>query len=392
MTPPLSDSFETALPLPAPLISLFDPPRLTTILSTSPISSHADASRIANNNIFDVDFLPNDTLVIVPVNCSFSQNNYPYNATYILQHQGETYFNVANNTYQALTTCESMIAQNPYNYRRLYPKMMLIVPLCCACPTPIQITAGFKYLLIYLICQGNSFDYITGAFAGAGSNIKRILDANRLTIDHLIFFFTPILSSASNSGNWIFISEGVRAAILVLFSSIFILRFFCYRRHKKSPLPPPKLAGECGERRRYHCPPSSLSCEVIQSEIETLMVYKFEELEKVTRTFSESNRIDGSSVCRGSFKGDDAMVKIMKGDVSREIDVPRQINHSHIIRLSSFCLHQGITYLVYEYAEKGSLTEWLRTGDGIIKNKKSDHDKYSNPLISERRLYWKQRL
>lgn len=88
-------------------------------------------------------------------------------------------------------------------------------------------------------------------------------------------------------------------------------------------------------------------------------MYKFEELEKATASFAESNRINASSVYRGSFKGDDAVVKVMKGDVSREINALRQINHSHTIRLSGFCLHQGVTYLVYEYADKGSLSDWL---------------------------------
>ncbi|KAI3465510.1 hypothetical protein Pfo_022173 [Paulownia fortunei] len=389
---------------------------------------NADASQIAAaNNISDVDLLPVDTLVIVPVNCSCSQNYYQHNASYVLKQQGETYFSVANNTYQALTTCQSMIAQNPYNIRQLYPDLRLTVPLRCACPTPNQIAAGFKYLLTYLIRQGNSFEYIAGAFGGAGADVQSILDANRLTIDHLIFFFTPILvplkteltkenintvasppplfpppappttpaaqSSSSNSRKWVFIGVGIGAAVLVLFSSVFMVWFFCYRhpRHQKSPLPPPKLADESGEAAR---PLSnwSVSSEGIRSAIETLTVYKFEDLEKATGSFAESNRINGSSVYRGSFKGDDAVVKIMKGDVSREIDVLRQINHSHIVRLSGFCLHQGITYLVYEYAEKGSLTEWLRPSGGIIKLQNKDSDDKYNSALSDRRLDWKQRL
>ncbi|CAI9777112.1 unnamed protein product [Fraxinus pennsylvanica] len=100
-----------------------------------------------------------------------------------------------------------------------------------------------------------------------------------------------------------------------------------------------------------------------------------------TGSFAEANRINGS-VYRGSFKGDHAAVKVMKGDVSREIDVLRQINHSHIIRLSGFCFHQGITYLVYEYAEKGSLSDWLQN------NKMQHEDSYNSTGI----LDWKQRV
>ncbi|CAN0903741.1 Protein LYK5 [Linum grandiflorum] len=47
----------------------------------------------------------------------------------------------------------------------------------------------------------------------------------------------------------------------------------------------------------------------------------------------------------------------MKGDLSAspEINILKKINHSSIIRLSGFCVHDGNTYLVYEYAENGSL-------------------------------------
>lgn len=344
----------------------------------------ADPAQIAAaNNISDVASLPIDTLLIVPLNCSCSGDYYQHNASYLLKHQGETYFEVANNTYQALTTCQAMMAQNPaYNDRRLFPEMKLAVPLRCACPTPTQIASGYNYLLTYLIRQGNDYDYIARTF---GSDVKGILDANMLTQDQRIFFFTPILvplktpptklnihtppplppttipASASQGGDsssskkWIFI--GAAIILVVILSSILAVWFF--RRQSPSPSPspppPPKL--------RLAADESGCWSEDIRSATETLTIYKFEDLDKATSSFAESNRINGSSsVYRGSFKGDDAVVKIMKGDVSGEVAALRKINHSHIIRLSGFCLRQGITYLVYEYAEKGSLTQWLHAG------------------------------
>ncbi|KAL0440569.1 UNVERIFIED_CONTAM: protein LYK5 [Sesamum latifolium] len=270
-----------------------------------------------------------------------------------------------------------MEAQNPYNFRELYPGFRLNVPLRCACPTPNQAASGFKYLLTYLIRQGNTYESIASAFSGAEADVQSILAANELTANHLIFFFTPILNNGSRK--WVFIGVGVGAAVLVLFASVLAVWCFCYRhpRLPESPLPPPKLADESGDAGR---PFSnwSVSSEGIRSAIETLTVYKFEDVDKATGSFAESNRINGSSVYHGFFKGDAAAVKIMKGDVSSEIDVLRQIKHSNIVRLSGFCLHQGITYLVYEYAERGSLSEWLRPPKDSVN--------------SERRLDWKQRV
>lgn len=103
----------------------------------------------------------------------------------------------------------------------------------------------------------------------------------------------------------------------------------------------------------------SVSAEGVRFAVESLTVYKYGDLEAATAYFSEENRLKGQ-VYRGSFQGDYAAVKIMKGDVSGgEINILKQINHSNIIRLSGFCLHQGNTYLVYEYAENGSLSDWL---------------------------------
>ncbi|KAL0324775.1 UNVERIFIED_CONTAM: protein LYK5 [Sesamum radiatum] len=338
----------------------------------------ADASQIASaNNVADVDLLPDDTLVIVPVNCSCSRNYYQHNASYLLKQRGETYFTVANDTYQALTTCQAMEAQNPYNFRELYPGLRLNVPLRCACPTPNQTASGFKYLLTYLIRQGNTYESIASAFSGAGADVQGILAANELNVNQLIFFFTP--NSEQRFPEVGFHRRGSRSCGLgsVCLSPCGLVLLLSASPPPESPLPPPKLANESGDAGR---PFSnwSVSSEGIRSAIETLTVYKFEDVDKATESFAESNRINGSSVYHGSFKGDAAAVKIMKGDVSSEIDVLRQIKHSNILRLSGFCLHQGITYLVYEYAEKGSLSEWLRpTKDSID---------------SERRLDWKQRV
>ncbi|XP_057794781.1 protein LYK5 [Salvia miltiorrhiza] len=345
----------------------------------------ADASQIATaNNISDVAPLPTDTLVLVPVNCSCSGNAYYYqhNASYTLKTPGETYFTVANDTYQSLSTCQSLIAQNPYNLRQLLPNMRLLVPLRCACPTPSQTAAGFNYLLTYLLRQGNDVNFIAAQFAAAGADVQAILHANMLNTS-IVFFFTPLLvplkiqptkenintapspppppppsvlpnpTTPSASHKWVFIGVGIGAAVLVILSSIALVWLF--RRRKPHPHPPPAK----GEESPPPPPLSELSQGIRSATMESLSLYKLEELNKATDSFAESKRIAGSSVYHGWFNGDEAVVKVMKGDVSGEINTLRQINHSRIIRLSGYCVHEGTTYLVYEYAQNGSLKEWV---------------------------------
>ncbi|XP_073132110.1 protein LYK5 [Henckelia pumila] len=382
----------------------------------------AEASQIAAiNNISDVGSVPDDTLLVVPVNCSCSGGNYyQHNASYVIKETGESYFSVANNTYESLTTCQSMMAQNRFNERRLFANYRLTVPLRCACPTQKQTDSGFRYLLTYLVRQGNDIPTIADTFSGAGAQEQSIREANELSESHFIFFFTPILvplkteptkenlntailkpppppppppsdipssGSDGNSRKWVFVGVGVGVAIILLLALGSLFWFFSRRsrRHEHSPAPTPKLADESGETKGNWS--WSVSSEGIRSAIETLKIYKFEELEKATNSFAEANRIGKSSVYLGSFEGDDAAVKIMNGNVSQEIDLFRQINHLHIIRLSGFCLYEGVTYLVYEFAINGSLCNWLQ------RKEKSIYENYYSPSYKDHsKLDWKQRV
>ncbi|PSS17189.1 hypothetical protein CEY00_Acc11978 [Actinidia chinensis var. chinensis] len=375
----------------------------------------ADPSQIAQiNNISDVDTLPSDTLLIVPTNCSCNNNNtyYQHNASYVLKTTSETYFTVSNNTYQGLTTCQSMMAQNPYNYRDLLVGMKLTAPLRCACPTSNQTHAGFTYLLTYLVTWRDTISLIAHRFR---SDESSILDANQLSSDDIVFPFTPILvplktkptkidsavsppppptpptlatvpvgNQSTSSSKGVFIGVGVGGVVLLLFALAGFLFWFFRRRPNRhgQPVPdtsPPTTPPKGAVSYTTALPDSkswSVSPEGVRYAVGSLTVYKYEELEKGTAFFREDNRIKGS-VYMGSFKGDKAAVKVMKGNVSEEINILKQINHSNIIRLSGLCVHDGNTYLVYEYADNGSLADWL------LRSKKKGQSQS---------LGWKQRV
>ena len=164
-------------------------------LYTSPTSIayllNSSPSLIASvNEISDVEIIPANTPIIVPVDCSCSGRYYQHNSSYTLKNQGETYFSVANNTYQALTTCQALMAQNSFGDRSLTKGLDLNVPLRCACPTSKQIAAGFKYLLTYLVAERDSPSTIGEIF---GVDEKSVLDANKLAANQTIFYFTPLL-------------------------------------------------------------------------------------------------------------------------------------------------------------------------------------------------------
>ncbi|KAM3758984.1 hypothetical protein ACB098_01G086200 [Castanea mollissima] len=354
------------------------------------------------NNYTNFQTIPTNTQIIIPVNCSCSGKYYQHNSTYKLQDATETYFIVSNNTYQGLTTCQAMINQNPYGVKNLSVGLDLKVPLRCACPTGDQIASGFNYLLSYMITWGDDYSAIAKLF---GADVQSILDANELKADSIIFPFTPLLvplknkpgkiqvsqstpppesppqlpttptEHKSSTKKWVFVGVGIGAGVLLLLSA-FLIWFFCgSRKAKPQPIPVPPIKRPPPQSHSYSDEKSwSVSTEGVRYAIESLTVYKFDDIEKATGFFGEANKIKGS-VYRGSFKGDDAAVKVMRGDVSNEINLLKRINHSNIIRLSGFCVHEGNTYLVYEYAENGSVTDWL-------------HSKYETSST----LTWKQRV
>ncbi|KAJ9673192.1 hypothetical protein PVL29_023038 [Vitis rotundifolia] len=365
------------------------PPSIAYLLNSNP----SDIATI--NQISDVNKIPKDTVLIVPVNCSCSGHFYQYNASYTLKYDFENYFTLANNTYQGLTTCQALKAHNPYYYRNLSVGMDLLVPLMCACPTANQTAAGFNYLLTYLVTWGDYISSIADTFGV--DDIQSIFDANSLSSD-LIFPFTPILvplknpptriqttlspptappppkspvipngGGADSSKKWVYVGVGIGAALLVLLMPSGII-FCLLRRRLQSRQDKPVPGAGGGTKKPSYSMENNISLSVssggIRHAVESLTVYKYEELQKAAGFFGEANRIKGC-VYRGLIKGDDAAIKMMKGDVSEEINILKLINHSNVIRLSGFCVHKGNTYLVYEYAENGSLSDWLH-GDGRI--------------------------
>ncbi|WCJ44794.1 Protein kinase superfamily protein [Euphorbia peplus] len=375
-------------------------PYYNTPVSISYLLNSPDSTSLLvslNNISSDVASIPPNSQVIVPVNCScFNNHYYQHNASYTLKFQTETYFTVANNTYQGLTTCQALMDQNPTGDRNLTVGLRLHVPLRCACPSDNQTALGFNYLVTYMITWGDTLSSVANLF---DVDLKDLLDANQLTETSIIFPFTPILvpltkkptnftaapesppsaapppqisvapptDSDSSSNKWIFVGVGVGVvalAVLILFGYL-----FCYRKSSKSHRPVPISApvepspNTVQSEFSSVIPESnswSLSSDGVRYAIESLTVYKYSDLQMATGYFSKDNRIKGS-VYKGNFKGDGAAVKVMKGDVSSEINILKMINHSSIIRLSGFCVHEGNTYLVYEYAENGDLSDKIHT-------------------------------
>lgn len=99
-----------------------------------------------------------------------------------------------------------------------------------------------------------------------------------------------------------------------------------------------------------------------------MLTYTLDQLNKATENFSPDCRIEGF-VYHGILSGTPLAIKQIKTGISDELRSLCQVQHSNLIRFLGICNEaEDHSYLVFEYAENGSLSDWLH-GGLVMKNK-----------------------
>ncbi|KAK4346556.1 hypothetical protein RND71_032895 [Anisodus tanguticus] len=108
--------------------------------SLSPYNSVSSISKLLSsdpdeivhiNNISRSDLLDQNQELIVPVNCSCSGQYYQADTSYVIPSKYDTYFLIANNTYQGLSTCNALVHENIYNALDLVPGIGVSLAVLC---------------------------------------------------------------------------------------------------------------------------------------------------------------------------------------------------------------------------------------------------------------------
>jgi serine/threonine protein kinase len=87
--------------------------------------------------------------------------------------------------------------------------------------------------------------------------------------------------------------------------------------------------------------------------------FSYQQLLTATNNFSSENRIQGS-VFLGKLNGSFVAIKQMRGNMTDELKILSQVHHGNVVRLVGMCANPNEKlYLVYEYAENGSLSDCL---------------------------------
>ncbi|GJW08424.1 probable leucine-rich repeat receptor-like protein kinase [Tanacetum coccineum] len=187
---------------------------------------------------------------------------------------------------------------------------------------------------------------------------------------------------------------GIIAAIVAVIAALTVTAFvaiFIHRRRKqkiwsKSETPDHRFSMQESSRKStdFSCPwdPTQNSPKdcgfCIEIESESLQSFNLEEIESATRYFSDANllgRSKFSSVYKGILRDRSAVAiksvsvtscKADEAEFTKGLSLLTSLKHENLARLRGFCCSKGRgeCYLVYDFASKGNLSEYLDLEDG----------------------------
>lgn len=335
-----------------------------------------EISRI--NKVATSGVLPEGQEIIIPVKCSCSGRSYEASTAYQILPD-DTYFTIANEAFQGLSTCYALKHANIYPETKLLPGQKLRVPLRCACPDTKQAAVGTKFLLTYSVSHGDTLLALSNQFNVSAmsmfevnsfsdefveiqpsttiliplksepSHLQAISGKHNVTIPPPL---PPHIAPKRRSNKFRLVVGFTAGAFCLLI--LLLAGLLLFLSHKKRA-----QVVESRGRNSKMPSPQDLILEIAKLD-RGLKAYKLSEIKKATRNFGSRSRIRDQEY-RGTFKGEVLAVKKSSGNKEHEIKMMYKINHFNIVRLHGFCQEQDDTYLVYEYMANGSLRDWLNS-------------------------------
>ncbi|KAJ1298147.1 hypothetical protein BS78_01G431400 [Paspalum vaginatum] len=317
------------------------------------------------------------------------------NVTYPIRH-GDIFYNLAIVYYENLTAYQLIQDLNlglvPTN---LQIGQEVTVPLFCRCPTQDERSRGVQSLVTYVWQPEDSMyqvsklmnttvddiaaaNNVTASFASVmGPAMLVPVKQRRPQLPPLVYAAGSTADGRSRSrGRGIIVGATV-AGSLVALAALLCAAALAHRRYRKKP------SARLGSRflsprfswaaKDHQFGPESRNNSFAQMVkggdklltgvsqfIDKPIIFVEEEIMEATMNLDERCKI-GSSYYRAKLDGEVFAVKPAKGDVSAELRMMQMVNHANLIKLAGISIGAGGDYafLVYEFAEKGSLDKWL---------------------------------
>ncbi|XP_031270773.1 serine/threonine receptor-like kinase NFP [Pistacia vera] len=362
-------------------------------------SSIARASNLVSEDLL---LFPNQ-LLLVPITCGCTGNQYFANITYQIK-KDDSYYLVSINSFENLTKWQVVKEMNPsLNPNLLQVDENVTFPLFCQCPSKTHLEKGIEYLITYVWQPTDNVWHVGANLNASPSDIETenkyrnfsdaVYQPVLIPVSQL-----PVLSQSypspprrkESKQHCIMIAAiSIGGAFLILLLAAWAV--YTHGLHRKrrrtlsrngsslesSDLIPVKKFGNS----------ESFGPKIIQDKLlpgvsgylSKPIVYEIKVIMEATMNLSEQYRI-GRSVYRATINGKVLAVKNIKENVTEELSILQRVNHANLVKLigvsSDF---EGNRLLVYEYAENGSLGKWL-------------HPKSSTSSGSAAFLTWSQRL
>ncbi|KAL5750631.1 hypothetical protein ACOSP7_025234 [Xanthoceras sorbifolium] len=363
-----------------------------SLSSISPLFNLSSQNLLDLNSMTEADSsnITTGQEIIIPITCScldrFSQAIVMYNFS-----SSDSFAAVACGVFEGLVKALSLVEENPGFEGDDPDALMIKVPIRCACPNENDRSNGVKFLVTYPVIENDTNDLIASKF---GVPEKKIWEANRLESLPTIFPQTTLLipmndtpgvnrdieprsedpalsprgviplkkvtSSETILKPQAFLVLGV--VLVVVFMIIACCVLICIQRKNHLRRFQPLSARSPFSANLSPSLSPNLSPAFLDgmSKLKhSLINFSLEELRIATQDFNEASVI-GTAMYRGRIGGSYvAIEKINSEDAARcIIDILTKFNHLNVVRLEG-CCYQRRPYLVFEFAENGSLRDCL---------------------------------
>ncbi|CAM8929940.1 unnamed protein product [Rhodiola kirilowii] len=370
---------------------------LYTATSSLDLASIADLFTLSRREISTPSNISNPSsplaqnqTLFIPVTCSCNSINSSYYISYAPTPytfaSGDTLYDVSTQTYQYLTTFQSVQLIDP----AIVPTEIeigaeVIFPIFCKCVNKTLSGNETNFLVSYVFQANDSFDSVASFFGTSSAKIAAVngvnpqpLDTIFVPVSRLPNITQPVVSpnvTSSTNGNdgdhdrglvtGLIVGLVVSVLLLVLTTGALVLGVT--KRGKKKKEEEEDRMKQEDWLLRHNKRENGLAKDMDESLmadvsdcLDKYRVYKIDELKSATNGFDDSSLIQGS-VYKGCINGEFYAVKKMKWNAFDELKILQKVNHGNLVRLEGFCIdpEDSTCYLIYEYIENGSLYRWL---------------------------------
>ncbi|XP_042501150.1 protein LYK2 [Macadamia integrifolia] len=372
------------------------------------VTAIADASGFSA----DTKFLAQNQPLLIPIYCRCDDSFFRAGITKTTI-KGESFHGIAESL-EGLTTCKAIKEQNPHIPPwDLKDKVQLLIPLRCACPSPLELTQGTRFLLSYPISKGETIPNLASKF---NTSAEAIISANNksgsfkfespeqfssllipLQNKPILYLFSktpepnsgypvttiPVINPSKHQSKkstmwkivlYIALSGVALGAGVAIAAVILVIQ---WRKNKPNifengdvELQQLSIRTTSEKKSSFEGQQDPFDSQILETTTPHKMVletYTIDELIRATEDFNSSNLIEGSTF-HGRLNGKNLAIKRVPPETISKIDFELfhdtfHYNQPNIIRLLGTCLiDEPDSFLVFEYARNGSLKDWLHGG------------------------------